>query len=165
MNILGNQHNMNKTQSIWTNPVHFFASAFGAGAMPIAPGTFGTIMAIPLVLILAKFPHWLYALISALYIIAAIWACDKTAKDWGLEDPGATASDEVAGFLVTMFAIEPTLLSVSLAFVLFRILDIWKPFPIRWFDKNIHGGIGIVLDDVIAGLVTCVVVHFVLKWV
>ncbi len=147
--------------SIWTNPIHFFASAFGAGAMPIAPGTFGTLMAIPLVLIFAQFSLISYAVLSTIYIVLAVYACDKTAKDWDMADPGATASDEVAGFLVTMFAVKPTLQALALGFVIFRILDIWKPFPIRWFDQNIHGGFGIVLDDVIAGIVSCVLLHLI----
>ena len=147
------------THSIWTNPIHFIASGFGAGSMPIAPGTFGTAMAIPLVLILAKFPLWIYLIASCLYILIAIWACDKTAKDWGVADPGPTASDEVAGFLVTMCAIKPTFMALLIGFVLFRILDIWKPFPIRWFDRNIHGGLGIVLDDVVAGVFSAVILH------
>lgn len=148
-------------RSIWTNPIHFFASGFGAGAMPIAPGTFGTLMAIPLVLILAKTSWLIYAIFTVIYSLLAMWACDKTAKDWGAEDPGASASDEIAGFLVTMFAMTPSVYSIAAGFVLFRILDIWKPFPIRWFDRNIHGGIGIVLDDLIAGAFSCGLLHLI----
>ncbi|HYF98206.1 MAG TPA: phosphatidylglycerophosphatase A [Coxiellaceae bacterium] len=147
------------THSIWTNPIHFFASGFGAGAMPFAPGTFGTLMAIPFVLVLAQFSLWMYVILTAFYILLAIRACDITAKDWGVDDPGATASDEIAGFLVTMLAVKPTAGALLIGFGLFRILDIWKPFPIRWFDRHIHGGLGIVLDDLVAGGIACVLLH------
>jgi len=146
-------------RTIWTNPIHFFASGFGAGSMPFAPGTFGTLMAIPLVLVLSQYSLWIYAAATILYGIAAVWACDHMAKDWNVSDPAPATSDEIAGFLIAMFAIPPTLYSVAVAFVLFRILDIFKPFPISWLDRNIHGGLGIVLDDWVAGLFTCLLLH------
>ncbi len=132
--------------------------------MPFMPGTFGTFMAIPLYLVLVKLPLPLYGLATLIYSLAAMWACDKTAKDWGVADPGAAASDEVAGFLVALCGLTPSVSTICVAFVIFRILDIWKPFPITWFDRNVHGGIGIVLDDLIAGAATCVITGSIFKF-
>ncbi len=152
------------THSIWTNPIHFIASGFGAGAMLFAPGTFGTLIAIPIYLVMAKLPLWAYGLLTLIFAAVAMWACDITARDWKVEDPGATASDEVIGFLVTMFAIPPSWTSIIVGFILFRFFDILKPFPISYLDRNVHGGVGIVLDDMVAGFFAMIILRIGLHW-
>lgn len=138
--------------SIWQNPYHFIACGFGAGAIPFAPGTFGTLMAVPIVLALSHLSILAYAIISICYALLAMHCISKTDHDWGTHDHPATVSDEIVGFLVTMFAIPPTWVMLLFGFILFRIFDIFKPWPIGWIDRHMQGGFGVVLDDVLAGV-------------
>ena len=100
-----------------------------------------------------------YALITVVCILAGIWICGQVTKDLGKHDHGAIVWDEIAGYFVTMFAVPVTLWSVIAGFFVFRILDVWKPWPIREIDRSVHGGVGIMMDDVAAGVVGCVVMH------
>jgi phosphatidylglycerophosphatase A len=136
----------------WRRPGHWIASGLGSGLSPWAPGTAGTLAAIPLYLALAGLPlHW-YLGAVVLAALVGVWACGATALDLGRGDPGAIVWDEVVGFLVTMIAAPPGWVWVLLGFALFRLFDIWKPWPIRALDARVHGGLGIMLDDLVAGL-------------
>ena len=150
-------------RSIWRNPIHFFACGFGVGAFPWVPGTIGTLLAVPIAFFLAQLGWWWYLGITLLYTLAAIYACDRTARDWGVADPPATISDEIAGYLFAMIGLPTTWPWLLAAFVLFRFFDIVKPGPIGWSDRHVHGGLGIVLDDVLSGVVVCVLLQLVLK--
>ncbi len=141
------------------NPVHFLALGFGSGLAPRAPGTMGTLAAVPLYLLLAGLPPWLYLLVTGVVIVAGIWICDRAARDFGVHDHPAIVWDEIAGFLVTMIAVPVGVFWVVLGFVLFRLFDILKPWPIRWLDRRVHGGLGIMADDVLAGVFAAVVLH------
>jgi phosphatidylglycerophosphatase A len=141
-----------KIRNIFHHPVHFVAFGFGSGLLPKAPGTWGTMAAIPIYLLLSSLPLWLYGAILLFLIIFAIYACGVTAKDLGAHDYPGIVLDEVVGFLLTMIAMPKTWLAIATGFVLFRIFDIWKPWPIGWVNKRVNGGFGIVLDDLLAAI-------------
>ncbi len=136
------------------NPVHLLAFGFGTGLSPYAPGTAGTVLAVFLYLSLAALPLPFYVAICAALFFAGIWICGKTSRDLEAPDHGGIVFDEIVGFLVAMTALPrswPWLLS---GFVLFRALDILKPWPIGWVERRFRGGFAIMADDLLAGLVT-----------
>ena len=127
------------------------ATWFGCGLIRGAPGTMGTLGAIPLYLLLR--PHGPLAVALAAMILTAVgvWAADVVAKKTQIKDPQFVVIDEVAGVLITLIAAPPTWRALLLGFVLFRLLDQWKPWPARQAERNLPGGWGIVFDDVAAG--------------
>ena len=129
-----------------------FASWFGAGLMPGAPGTFGTFAAVPLVIALNYLGEFYEGLALIFFIPVAIWSSSLCERRLGRNDPPEVVVDEVAGFLLTLFLLPLSWLTLCLGFVLFRFFDIAKPFPIRWFEKKVRGGTGVVLDDLMAGV-------------
>ena len=133
---------------------HWLAYGFGAGLSPWAPGTVGTLVAVPIYLLLSPLPFWLYALLILSMIGAGVWACGAAARDSGSEDPSAIVWDEIVGFLVAMMAAPAGLAWIIAGFLLFRAFDIFKPWPVGAVDKRVRGGFGIMLDDIIAGLTT-----------
>lgn len=152
-------------RSAFTNPIHFLAIGLGSGAAPKAPGTFGTLAAVLLYIPLSWLDVWSYLAVLVVATLVGIYLCGKTSRDWGVHDHGGIVWDEFVGYWITMFLIPATWYWAALGFALFRLFDIWKPWPVRYFDKQVHGGLGIMLDDVIAGLmawaVLFVVVHYV----
>ena len=137
--------------SVWRNPVHFLAFGLGTGASPYAPGTVGTLLGIPLVYVLAGSPLWLYLLVTVVVVVAGIWISDKTSKDIGVHDHSGIVIDEVAGYLVTMIAIPVNPWTLVSGFLVFRVFDILKPWPIGTVDRRLKGGPGIMVDDLLAG--------------
>ena len=141
---------------VLTTPEHFIAFGFGAGLSPIAPGTVGTLVGVPIWSFLSLFSGSDYVGGLILLIIFGIWICGESSRLLGLPDCPGIVFDEIAGFCI---AATPLLsgfqdsfwLGLLLAFVLFRIFDILKPWPIRWLDSHVHGGFGIMLDDLVAG--------------
>ena len=134
------------------------ATALGAGYSPIAPGTCGTLVTVPLAFALAPLPLWQYALVVVAIIAIAIWAADRADRAWGTHDTGRIVVDEVAGYLTTMALVDRAhWVPLAVGFVVFRVLDIVKPPPIRWLDRNVSGGFGVVIDDVAAGVVGMVI--------
>ncbi len=138
--------------SVFRNPIHFLAFGFGSGASPYAPGTFGTLAAVPIYILLAKLPMQWYVLMLIVTFGIGIYLCDRTAKDIGVHDHGGIVWDEFVGYWITMLAAPPGWGWVVAGFVLFRFFDVIKPFPISWLDKHIHGGLGIMLDDTVAAV-------------
>jgi phosphatidylglycerophosphatase A len=133
-------------------PVHFLAFGFGAGLAPVAPGTFGTAIAIPIVLVLQHFGFVVHVAFAIAAILAGIYVCGESARRMDVHDHPGIVWDEITGYTVTMLA-APSHWSWLLAgFVLFRFFDIAKPWPIREADHSLPGGLGIMLDDVIAGV-------------
>jgi phosphatidylglycerophosphatase A len=128
------------------------ASWFGVGLMPVAPGTFGTLTALPLVLVLSHMGELYEGLALLILVPLAVWSSSLSERCLGRSDPPEVVVDEVAGFLLTLFLLPLSWLTLCLGFVLFRFFDIAKPFPIRWFEKNLKGGTGVVLDDLMAGI-------------
>jgi len=150
--------------SIWRNPLHFIAFGFGSGALPYAPGTWGTLMAIPLYLAVCDLSLSLYLMITLLSIIGSIWLCTKVSRDINVHDHQGMCIDEIVGFLVTMIHIPKSAVWIIIGFLLFRLFDIWKPQPIRMIDEKVPGGLGMILDDVVAGAASCLVLHL-LIWI
>ncbi|WP_426358459.1 phosphatidylglycerophosphatase A family protein [Pseudocolwellia sp. HL-MZ19] len=144
-----------------SNPIHFLALGFGSGLSPKAPGTFGTVVAIPVFLLFTFFTPLIYAIATLVVCIAGIYICGKTAEDVGVHDHGAIVWDEIAGYLITMFLVPVSWQSILVGFILFRIFDIFKPWPISYLDKYVHGGFGIMIDDVVAGLMALACMHLI----
>lgn len=137
-----------------TNPCHLLAVGFGSGLFPLVPGTMGTLAALPFWYLLNNLSTPLYLLVLILAIISGIYLCQRTAQDMGVHDHGAIVWDEFVGIWITLIAVPASNWRWILAgFILFRLLDMWKPWPICWFDRRIQGGLGIMLDDIIAGLI------------
>ncbi len=134
-----------------SHPAHALALLGGVGLIRFAPGTFGTLAAVPLHLAAAAhLPAYLHlATIAALFLLGA-WATGRTARDLGIDDHGGIVWDETVAFLLVLFFTPADLVWQALAFVLFRVFDIVKPPPIRYFDQNLHGGFGVMFDDLLA---------------
>lgn len=133
------------------HPAHFIALGFGAGLSPFAPGTFGTLVAIPIALVLDRYAGTVgfAAAIVALFLVGA-WASAVTGRALGVADHGSIVIDEVVAFLLVLFFAGLTPLRIAIAFVLFRFFDIVKPPPIRQLDAAMKNGIGVMLDDLLA---------------
>ena len=138
--------------SVWQHPFSVFAIGFGAGALPKAPGTWGTLAAVPFFFVLQPLSFFEYAVVVAILFGLGVWWCGKTAKLIGVHDHPAIVWDEMVGFLVTMTAAPEGWLWVVCGFLLFRLFDIWKPWPIHLLDRRVSGGLGIMADDAVAGL-------------
>ena len=128
------------------------SSLFGVGLMPKAPGTFGTLVSLPLVMVMNYLGGFFGALFLIIFIPIAIWSSGLTQKLLGQDDPSEVVIDEVAGFLLTLFLLPSSWHILFLGFVLFRLFDILKPFPIGMLEKKIRGGTGIVIDDLVSGV-------------
>jgi phosphatidylglycerophosphatase A len=128
------------------------ATGLGTGYSPYAPGTCGTLAAIPLYLALSQASPWIYMIFAAALAAAGTWAAGVAGKKWGAVDDQRIVIDEVAGFLVTMAFTKPSLVAVLVGFVLFRLFDISKPFPVSWADGKVKNAFGVMLDDLLAGL-------------
>jgi phosphatidylglycerophosphatase A len=127
--------------------------------MPFAPGTFGTLMAVPFYLLLRLLPLWAYLLFIIGFIIFTSWLCDRISRETKTDDHPGMCIDEFAGFFVTMIAAPAGIIWIIAGFILFRLFDIVKPWPISWADENIHSGFGMVLDDVLAGVYACAIMQ------
>ena len=139
-------------KKVLTNPVHFLAFGFGSGLAPFAPGTFGTLAAVPLFLLMQSLSLPVYLLITAVVCIVGIWICGKSSELLGVHDHSGIVWDEFAGYFVTMIAAPSGWVWIIIGFALFRLFDIWKPWPISVLDKQVHGGLGIMVDDILAGV-------------
>ena len=145
----------NEAKFTLTNPVHFLALGFGSGLIKPAPGTWGTLAAIPLyflVMQLVSSSSPVYLALILLSFFAGVYICGKAAEDAGVHDHGSIVWDEIVGFLITMLVVPVTWQNIVLGFLLFRVFDIVKPWPIKLLDKHVHGGFGIMIDDVLAGI-------------
>jgi len=141
------------------NPVHFLSLGFGSGLAPLAPGTFGTMVAVPLVWIMGTLSLEIYLLITLLAFALGVYLCGATARALGVHDHGSIVWDEIVGLMITMIAVPMTWQSMLAGFVLFRLFDIVKPWPIKWADQHLKGGFGIMFDDVLAGIFALLVLH------
>ena len=141
-----------ESQLVFRSPIAFLAFGFGSGLAPKAPGTFGTLAAIPFLFI---FQPWLDTVWFGLWILATfllgVYLCQKTSDALGVHDHGGIVWDEFVGLWLTFWFIPLTPTNLLLGFCLFRFFDILKPFPIKWLDSKVHGGFGIMIDDLVAG--------------
>ncbi len=143
-------------RKVMTDPVNFLAFGFGTGLAPIAPGTFGSLPGVLLFWLTMDLGLYVQLCVVAALVIAGIWICGESARRIGVHDHGGIVWDEIAGMYVTLLAAPISLVGWVLAFVLFRIMDIVKPWPIRDLDHRIEGGLGIMLDDLVAALYAAV---------
>ena len=141
-----------QTATILRSPDHFLAFGFGSGLSPIAPGTAGTFVAVLLFLFCQSMDLMSYSLLTAAICICGIWICGKSSEMLGVHDHGGIVWDEFAGYFITMIAAPAGWIWIVVGFILFRLFDILKPWPIKWADEKVDGGLGIMLDDIIAGL-------------
>lgn len=141
----------------------FLGLGFGTGLSPKAPGTLGTLAAIPLYWLLSGTSPTFYIGITIAFFFLGIHICNVTEQKIGIQDHSGIVWDEVVGFLVTMTLVPPSWTMLIVGFLSFRLFDILKPWPVRWFDRKVHGGFGIMLDDLIAGLMACGATHLILS--
>ncbi|MCK4842466.1 MAG: phosphatidylglycerophosphatase A [Methylococcales bacterium] len=165
MNIFVNsEYGNNKLtiRQILLNPTLFLAFGFGSGLAKKMPGTMGTVAAIPVYLVCIQANFWLYSVLTVLACVIGVKICADAAKKLGEHDFGGIVWDEIAGYLVTMWFVPFSWHAVFLGFVLFRFFDILKPWPIKWIDQKLEGGLGIMLDDILAGLFSAVILLFII---
>jgi len=144
-----------------SDPIQFLALGFGSGLAPKAPGTIGTLAAIPVFILLSLLSINIYLVVVILLAILGVFICGEAAKAVGEHDHPAIVWDEFVGYFITMLWLPVNWQTVLVGFVLFRFFDIVKPWPISWLDKHCHGGFGIMIDDVVAGVLACFVAHMI----
>lgn len=149
-------------KALFASVANFFALGFGLGLAPKAPGTFGTLLGLPLLLVM---PAELgsYLLVVLVFFAFGVWCCDVCTRYLGVHDHGAIVWDEVVGYLITMVALPISWSWMLAGFVVFRFFDIIKPWPISWLDKRVHGGLGIMVDDVLAGIFAAITLQLVYR--
>jgi phosphatidylglycerophosphatase A len=142
------------------------ATGFFTGYIPFAPGTFGSILGLPFCFLLSKTKLPVAILFILVFIFFAIWISSRAEKILKQNDPGCIVIDEIAGIMVTFLGLPFNTISVAAGFVIFRFFDILKPFPIRFMERKLAGGTGIVLDDVAAGICSNIVLRllFLTTW-
>jgi len=137
------------------------ATGFGVGYSPIAPGTAGTLVAIPIYYFLSDIPSPLYEITLMGFFFLSVWISENAEAFFGKKDDPRIVIDEVMGFLITMLWLPKTILFIILGFFLFRFFDILKPFPIRQWERRLKGGWGVVLDDVMAAIYANIILHLI----
>jgi phosphatidylglycerophosphatase A len=142
--------------------VVFLATGFYVGNIPFAPGTLGSLLGLPLCFFLSAIRLQPAMVLALIFIIFATWIAHVAEKVLKRKDPGCIVIDEIAGMVVALIGLPFNLTTVVCGFIIFRVLDILKPFPIKILDKNISGGIGIVADDVVAGILTNLILRVII---
>lgn len=147
-----NEASQNLARTVLTDPVHILAFGFGTGLSPVAPGTVGSLVGVLFAWLTVGLGLPLQLLIAAAITVSGIWICGESARRIGVHDHGGIVWDEIAGMYITLLVAPPTIAGWILGFVLFRVFDIAKPWPIRDLDHRLGGGLGIMLDDLAAAL-------------
>jgi len=142
----------NLTRKVLTDPVNFLAFGFGTGLAPVAPGTFGSLPGVLLAWLTLDMGIYVQLGVAAALFLAGIWICGESARRIGVHDHGGIVWDEICGMYITLLLAPATVLGFTLGFGLFRLFDIVKPSPIRELDHRLGGGLGIMLDDLVAAL-------------
>jgi len=153
-----------KMSDLFSHPANFFALGFGTGLSRYAPGTVGSLVGLPLVLIMPVQPL-LYGTVLLLLFAFGVWCCHESSLHLGVHDHPGIVWDEIVGMLIVLYAVPHTLLYLLLGFLMFRLFDILKPWPIGWVDKQVEGGLGIMLDDVLAGLMAWISMQAIIHWI
>jgi phosphatidylglycerophosphatase A len=143
-------------------PVQFLAFGFGSGLSPWAPGTAGTIVAVPLYWLIADWSLLWYSAVVLVAALVGIWICGAASRELKVHDHPGIVWDEFVGYWITLWAVPVDWVWMLAGFVVFRILDIAKPWPIGYLDKKVDGGFGIMIDDVLAGVMACAILHLAL---
>ncbi len=142
--------------SLFRPPSNFLAFGFGVGLSPIAPGTLGSLVALPLVWLLKDTTDLVYLSLALVLFLAGVRICSVAAKSLGVHDHPGIVWDEIVGILLVFMLVPVTATTLIAGFLLFRFFDIVKPWPISKLDSNVHGGLGIMVDDVAAGLASAI---------
>ena len=150
--------------SVWRNPIHFLAFGLGSGAAPWAPGTVGTAAAV--IPYLLWFQYWSigwFLLLIAVTFVVGVWLCEKTSEDLGVHDHSGIVWDEFVGYWLTMLLAPQGWEWALVGFVLFRFFDVLKPWPVKWADRRVAGGFGIMVDDLLAGVYAWIVLQVLVR--
>ena len=146
---------------LFQHPAHFFALGFGSGLAPKAPGTFGTLVGLPLFWLISSYAlNTQLIIITSLFMIG-IYFCDKTGKALGVADHGAIVWDEIVAMMLVLAFTPAGFIFWFIAFLLFRLFDIWKPYPICYFDAKLKNGFGVMFDDLLAAIYAILVMKFI----
>jgi phosphatidylglycerophosphatase A len=145
----------------FSRPLQFLAFGFGSGLSPWAPGTMGTLVAVPLYLLVAHWSLPAYSLFIVVTAILGIWFCGAASRQLNVHDHPGIVWDEFVGYWITLWALPASWTWIVAGFVVFRIFDIAKPWPISLLDKKVKGGFGIMIDDIVAGVLACATLHLV----
>lgn len=147
---------------LMSHPAGWIATALGAGLSPKAPGTAGSLVALlPWWFLLRDLSPGVYLAVLIVGFLLGVWACEVSDRRLGMHDQGALVWDEVIGMWITLFAAPAQWWWMIVGFALFRLFDIWKPWPVSWADRRVHGGLGVMLDDVVAGVYALIVLQIV----
>ncbi|WP_028301294.1 phosphatidylglycerophosphatase A family protein [Oceanospirillum beijerinckii] len=150
--------------SVWRNPIHFLAFGLGSGAAPWAPGTVGTAAAV--IPYLLWFQYWSagwFLLLIVVTFVIGVWLCEKTSEDLGVHDHSGIVWDEFVGYWLTMLLAPQGWEWALVGFVLFRFFDVLKPWPVKWADRRVAGGFGIMVDDLLAGIYAWVILQVIVR--
>lgn len=145
--------------SLLLDPGHFLSLGFGSGLFPKAPGTMGTVAAIPVYYVTQLWGWGAYCGFLLAFLVIGVGLCGRTARALAVHDHPGIVWDEIVGYMITMLFVPATPALILLGFVLFRLFDIWKPWPISHLDKKVSGGLGIMLDDVLAGIFAAIILQ------
>ncbi len=145
------------------NPWHLLALGFGSGLCPKAPGTMGSLVVVPICMLLVYCPWYLTLLLCLVTLMIGTYAASITEKAMGMHDNSAIVIDEFLGMFISVLFYPPSWYYALLAFVLFRVFDILKPFPVNYVDKKVSGGLGVMLDDVLAGIYALIMAQIIFK--
>ena len=144
------------------NPVQFLAFGFGSGLSPWAPGTAGTLVAVPLYLLISSWSLLQYTGFIVLTALLGVWICGVASRQLKVHDHPGIVWDEFVGFWITMWAVPADWVWIVAGFLVFRVFDIVKPWPVSVLDRKVGGGFGIMIDDVLAGVMACLTLHIAL---
>jgi phosphatidylglycerophosphatase A len=144
-------------RAVLRDPVNFLAFGFGSGLAPVAPGTFGSIPGVLLFWLTLEFGLYVQLGVAAVLALTGVWICGESARRIGVHDHGGIVWDEITGMYITLLVAPFSVTGWVLAFALFRVFDIVKPWPIRDLDHRLGGGLGIMLDDLVAALYAALV--------
>ena len=150
------------TPTPFSNPIQFLAFGFGSGLAPRAPGTFGTLAAVPIYWLVADWSLLEYSALILVTAVLGIWICGAASRQLNVHDHPGIVWDEFVGYWITMWAVPVDWVWMLAGFVVFRVFDIAKPWPINVLDKKVAGGFGIMIDDILAGVMACVTLHIAL---
>jgi len=156
--------NMEKTEfrrKVLRDPVNLLAFGFGSGLAPVAPGTAGSLVGLALAWATMDMPLVSRLVVAIALILSGIWICGEAARRIAVHDHPGIVWDEIAGIYLALLVAPPSIWAWALGFGLFRLFDIWKPWPIRDLDHRLKGGLGIMLDDLVAALYTALILGFV----
>ena len=151
------------SKKVWADPKYFVSFGFGSGLSPIAPGTIGALAGIPIYLLICGTSPLIYCLLTLFAFILGVFLCEKITKELGAQDYPGIVWDEIVGLLITFFLLRQSFATIISGFLLFRLFDIWKPWPIGWVDSHVQGGLGIMLDDVLAAIPAWAIL-IILQW-